>query len=418
MTLEKFRRLVITACLILFAGYVGFRFGQKKIITVSQDASVPSPIVTVSRTSPPANREVDFSIFWDVWDRLEQRYLDKKALDPQKMVYGAVSGMVASLADPYTVFLPPKDNAGFKDDLNGSFEGIGAQLGSKDDKIIVIAPLKGQPAEKMGIRPGDWIIKVNGEDTAGWTVPQAVTKIRGPNLTKVTLTIMHENSQTAVEIEVTREKITIKSVEYEVKQSTSETCKLRNCPNVGYIKLSRFGDATNTEWNQSINEVKSNIRSSPKISGIILDLRNNSGGYFQSAIYVASEFIRSGVVVLQENSDGTKETFNVNRQGNLLDIPLVVLINKGSASASEIVAGALKDHKRAVLIGETSFGKGTVQSPEDLPDKSGIHITTARWILPSGEWIHGKGIKPDTEVKTSTGSADLQLEKAIEELTK
>lgn len=413
MNSSSIRKLIFVIILLVVTAGFSYRLGQKNFKQGSIQVQVKSQVV---HTTPPANREVDFTLFWDVWSKLEKSYLDKKAIDPQKMVYGAISGMVAALGDPYTVFLPPKENQGFKNDLNGTFEGIGAQLGSKDDKIVVIAPLKGQPADIAGIKAGDWIIKVNDEDTFGWTVPQAVNKIRGPQGSEVKLTILHEGSQNQIEIKVTRDKINIKSVEFEVKTSQSEACKNQTCPAVGYLKLSRFGDQTNDEWNAGVTNVRARLTTAPKLKGLIFDLRNNSGGYFQSAIHVASEFLNKGVVVIQENSDATRETFSVKRVGNLLDVPLVVLINKGSASAAEIVAGALKDHGRGRLIGETTFGKGSVQTPEELPDGSGLHITTAHWIMPKGDWINGKGIKPDIEVKSGSDSADLQLERAIEEL--
>ena len=222
-----------------------------------------------------------------------------------------------------------------------------------------------------------------------------------------------------MDISVTRDKILLKSVEFEIKTAGDEACKTSACPEVGLIKLNRFGDTTNDEWSQVVSQARASLNQSPPIKGLVLDLRNNPGGYFQSSINIASEFIKTGVVVVQENSDGTRETFSVTKVGELLDVPLVVLINKGSASAAEIVSGALRDHKRATLIGEKTFGKGSIQTPEDLADGSGIHITTARWILPNGEWINGTGIKPDIEVKNSdsSASADLQLEQAIQELT-
>ena len=191
-----------------------------------------------------------------------------------------------------------------------------------------------------------------------------------------------------------------------------------NCHSVAYIRLSRFGDQTNDEWNQAVAEIRA-LLSENKVKGIILDVRNNPGGYLQSAIYIASEFIKNGVVVKQENSDETVETYSVSRVGNLLEVPLVVLINQGSASASEILSGALRDHDRAQLVGETSFGKGSIQTPEDLPGGSGIHITTARWLLPKGDQINEKGIKPQFEVKSATDAAalDPQFEKAYELLT-
>ena len=412
--LQNIRKLALILALVLLSGNVGYRLGQKQVqFTLTKEKKI------VINASPPPNRNVDFSLFWDVWSRLEQRYLQQDKIDPQKMVYGAISGMVGSLGDPYTVFLPPKDNSDFKEDLNGTFEGIGAQLGAKNDKIVVIAPLKDHPAEKAGIQAGDWIIKVNGEDTFNWTVPQAVGKIRGPKGTSVTLSIVHEGESNPVDISVTRDKILLKSVEFEIKTAGDEACKTSACPEVGLIKLNRFGDTTNDEWSQVVSQARASLNQSPPIKGLVLDLRNNPGGYFQSSINIASEFIKTGVVVVQENSDGTRETFSVTKVGELLDVPLVVLINKGSASAAEIVSGALRDHKRATLIGEKTFGKGSIQTPEDLADGSGIHITTARWILPNGEWINGTGIKPDIEVKNSdsSASADLQLEQAIQELT-
>lgn len=414
LNLRKIRNIALLLALILVVGNVSYRLGQRNL-----NLSVPSLKQVVVGTATPQDRDVEFSLFWDVWGRLEKRYIDKGKLDPQKMVFGAISGMVAALGDPYTVFLPPKENEEYKQDLNGSFEGIGAQLGAKDDKIVVIAPLKGHPAENAGVLAGDWIVKVNDEETFGWTVPQAVTKIRGKKGTAVTLTLMREGREKPLELSIVRDTIIVKSVEFEVKETGVE-CNQAICPQVAHLKLIRFGDKTNDEWNEAVTQVRQKLAGKSTVSGVILDLRNNPGGYLQSSIYIAAEFLKRGVIVVQENSDGTRETYSVNRVGSLLDVPLVVLINKGSASAAEIVAGALKDHKRAKLVGETTFGKGSIQTPEDLPDGSGVHITTARWILPEGEWIDGKGIKPDFEVKNleATDAADLQLERAIEELLK
>lgn len=413
ISLKTIRTWVFLVIFALLCGNIGYRMGVRGVtFGVS-----PERQIVINAETPP-DREVDFSLFWDVWGRLEQKYLDKTKLDTQKMVHGAISGMVSSLGDPYTVFLPPKENEDFKGDLSGEFEGVGAQLGSKEEKIIVIAPLKDHPAEKAGIRAGDWIVQVNGEDTFGWTVPQAVSKIRGPKGSSVTLQVLSEGEEKPRDLKVTRDTITIKSVEVEFRTSTGCT---ENCSEVAYIKLARFGDQTNDEWGQVVSSIRSRQNTS-KLAGVVLDMRNNPGGYFQSAIHIASEFIKNGVVVIQENSDGTRETFSVTRVGSLLDIPLTVLINKGSASASEIVAGALRDHNRGKLVGEKTFGKGSVQQPEDLPDGSGIHITTARWIMPKGEWINGTGIKPDIEVLPPEGTAsaelDPQLDRAILELSK
>ncbi len=402
-TLKQVRTFFFLLALVVVSGGVGYRLGSgQSVVSVTPEKKV------VINSTIPSGRTVDFALFWDVWKRLEQSYIDKKALDTQKMVWGAISGMVSSLDDPYTLFLPPKENKEFKDDLGGNLEGIGAQLGLKDKRIVVIAPLKGTPAQRAGILPGDYILKVNNTDTVGWTVPEAVTKIRGPKGTKVALTIFHEGATAETELEIMRDAILIPSVEWDIKTASG------SAERVAHLRLSRFGDQTNTEWDKAIKE----INTAPNLSGVVLDVRNNPGGYLQGAVYIASEFIDSGVVVAQENSDGTQETYSVTRAGKMLKNPLVVLINKGSASAAEILAGALRDHKRAKLVGENSFGKGSVQSPEDLPGGSGLHITTAKWLLPGGEWINGKGIKPEIEVKNDVQdpTRDLQLEKAIEDL--
>jgi carboxyl-terminal processing protease len=344
------------------------------------------------------------------------------------MVWGAISGMVQSLGDPYTVFLPPQQNKEAKEDLGGLFEGIGAQLGVNDKKIVVIAPLKGTPAESAGIKAGDWIVKVDGKETAGWTLPEAVSKIRGPKGTKVTLTIVHREEEKSVEVSVTRDKILVKSVESWVKdiKDIKEIKEINNLKGtVAYLRLLRFGDQTNAEWEKAVQEI-SNFNSpvggqSPSsLNGLILDLRNNPGGYLQGAVFITSEFLKEGVIVKQENASGAHQTYSVSREGKFLRIPLVVLINKGSASASEIVAGALKERGRAKLVGETTFGKGSIQEAQDLKGDAGLHITNAKWLLPSGRSVNGTGIDPDVKIEddTKTENIDEQLEKAVEVLVK
>jgi carboxyl-terminal processing protease len=414
--MKLIQKLCIWVAIIAISANVGYRMGKK------QPAAAATPTVeedhrAVANTAPPQTQNVDFALFWDVWNRLQEKYVDKTKLNTQKMVDGAISGMVSALGDPYTLYLPPKENTSFKSDLNGTFEGIGAELGAKDEHIIVISPLKDSPAEKAGIKPGDAIVKVNDAETSGWTVPQAVEKIRGPKGTSVKLTVFHEGGNQTQDVNVIRDTILVKSVEVSTKTQL-ENCT-DNCAKVALVKLSRFGDQTNDEWNKAVADTRQ-LLDGGGVKGVVLDLRNNPGGYLQSAIYIASEFIKSGVVVQQENSDSSRETYSVTRVGNLLDVPLTVLINKGSASAAEILSGALHDHTRAKLIGETSFGKGSIQTPEDLPNGAGLHITTARWITPNGAQINGKGITPDFEVKSATDPAkfDPQLERAIEELGK
>lgn len=346
--------------------------------------------------------------FSKVLDILQKKYVDKQKINQEKLYYGAIKGAVASLNDPYTFFLTPEENKQSKDDLQGKFEGIGAQLGLKNGRIIVIAPLKNSPAEKSGVKAGDFINAVDSEKTAGWTLNQAVSKIRGPKRTKVKLTLERNNKELTVDI--IRDEIHVSSVELSYKN------------NVAILKLNQFGENTNDEWDKAVDEIKSQY-DQKKIKGMILDLRDNPGGYLQSSIYIASEFLTIGKIVVKQQSVNQSLNYYVERNGRLLDIPLVVLINQGSASASEILAGALRDYKRAKLVGEKSFGKGSVQEAIDLDKGAGIHITVAKWILPNGDWINEKGIKPDIEVKneideknTLTPDNDKQLDTALKVL--
>lgn len=416
---SRIRSFVLAVAFFLLAGGIGYRLGQQGA-TVSV---TPDRRLVINQTQP-VSVTTDFSLFWDVWQRVFQYYIDAKDIEPQKLVEGAIRGMVNAVGDPYTTFLPVKENNEFKQDLGGQFEGIGAQLGLKDNHIIVIAPLKGTPAEKAGIKPGDWIIKVNDEDTVGWTIPQAVTKIRGPRGTKVSLQILHTSSDKPADITITRDTILVPSVDSwmktagEVTEITGlpEFTKLKNLKGtVAYLHLSRFGDHTNEDWDKAVNEIKGKVANG-SVRGLIFDLRNNPGGYLDGSVWIASEFLEKGTVVSQVNSDGSKQDYPVVRRGRLLDIPMVVLINQGSASAAEIVSGALRDYARGKLVGETSFGKGSVQTPQELTGGGALHVTTGKWLLPKGDWIHKKGITPDVLVKMEdyTASTDAQLAKAIE----
>ncbi|MDP1722496.1 MAG: S41 family peptidase [Candidatus Gottesmanbacteria bacterium] len=422
---SSIRKYVILFAFLILAGGIGYNLGQRKAgVSVTGDKRI-----VINQESAKDTTPVDFSLFWDVWQRMFRYYIDAAGLDTQKMVWGAISGMVASAGDPYTVFLPPKENKDVKEDLAGEFEGIGAQLGMKDSRIIVIAPLKGTPAERAGIKPGDYILKVDDVDTVGWTVPQAVTKIRGVGGTSVKLNILHDNSQKPVDMTITRQTILVPSVESWVKKvreiteisGTADAAKLDASKMVAYIRLSRFGDHSNEDWDKTVAEILDKQRTNGPLAGLIFDLRNNPGGYLDGSVFIASEFIKSGVVVSQKNSDGTKQDYPVDKKGKLLDIPLVVLVNRGSASAAEIVAGALRDYKRATIVGETTFGKGSVQTPQELRGGAGLHITTGKWLLPKGETIAKVGVKPDIEVKLDdayTATTDAQLAKAVEVLLK
>ncbi|MEX0616914.1 MAG: S41 family peptidase [Candidatus Woykebacteria bacterium] len=376
-------------------------------IWVGQSVVLPfggsRPVLNLTNTQTPSNVRVDFAPFWDVWQKASEEYLDKGKVDPQKLLYGAISGMVRAIGDPYTVFLDPDQNQAFLDNLSGTYEGVGIELGSREGRLVVIAPLEGTPSEKAGVRAGDVILAIDGEDTSDMTVPEAVQIIRGEAGKKVKL-LLQRKGKSPFEIEMTREKISVKSVRVAIKQD------------VAVLKLSRFGDNTNTDWDEAVNKVVTG-----NYKKVILDMRNNPGGRLDQSIYIAGEFLPKGAVVLiQEDSKGGRTSLTSNRDGRLREVQLIVLINEGSASASEIVAGALRDNKKTKLLGEKTFGKGTIQKVDDFQDGSGLHITTAKWLTPSGTWVNEKGLSPDVEVKMTEKDfekgADPQLARALKAL--
>lgn len=412
MKLKSIRNLAVFGIvLVLFFG-AGYWFGQNDVKVAWSNL----PKINVVGKNPPKDRTVDMSQMWDVWNMLDRMFIDKDKVDAQKMVHGAISGMVAALGDPYTVFLPPVQNKESKEELSGSFEGIGAQLGVKDKRIIVVAPLSGMPAEAAGIKAGDWIIKVDGKETSGWSLPEAVSKIRGPKGTTVALNILHKDGVKPIDVEIVRNTIRVESVNWKAVESTASG----SLKKAVYLRLSRFGDETTTEWDRSVSQINAYLATQSGSLGLVLDLRNNPGGYLKGAVYIASEFLSDGLVVTQANSDQTSQKYEVNKKGNLLKIPLVVLVNGGSASASEIVAGALQARKRAILVGEKTFGKGSVQEVVDLSGGAGLHVTVSKWLLPDGRWINGTGLEVDDKIEfdEKQPEKDLQLEKAIEILNK
>jgi carboxyl-terminal processing protease len=405
MIKKNFTNFILVLSLAIFLFGSGYRIGEYKEREKFSRRLNLTPSTTIETTNQP---KIDFSLFWDVWDELEKKYIDKKKIEPKKMLYGAIKGMVASLNDPYTFFLTPDENQKTKDDLQGKFEGIGAQLGLKDNRIVIIAPLKNSPAEKAGLLAGDFINKVDGQPTSNMTLNEVVSKIRGKKGTKVRLTV--ERDKKEKEIGIIRDQIDVPSVELSFEKE-----------NIAHLKVNQFGDNTYDEWDKAVSEIVDK-----KAKGILVDLRDNPGGYLEGAVYLASEFLPKGtLIVRQESTTYSNKDYRSIRDGRLKNIPVVILINKGSASASEIFAGALRDHKRATLVGEKSFGKGSVQEALDLKESAGLHLTVAKWILPNGDWINGKGLDPEIKVvneisegNTLTKENDRQLEKAIEILLK
>jgi len=426
--------------LILIAFFGGYYFGVNKI---SLEWKSYKPVLSISSKEPPPSlSSLDFSNFWAVWQSLENNYYDKSKLDAIKMLNGAISGLVESVGDPYTIYLPPVSNNDFKQGLAGQFQGIGAELGIKDKKIIIIAPLSDSPAQKAGIKAGDLVLKVDDVSTEGWTLSQTVSKIRGPKGTAVTLSVLHKDppagrtgSKNPQDIKITRDLIVVKSVDGFIKKvadiehiKLTSILKAAENDEVIYLKLSQFGDSTNKDWLSLVNKLNLKVANNPALTGqgknfkgIVLDVRNNPGGYLTDAVFIASEFLREGTpVVIEETGGGERSIFRTSRRGLFINTPIVILINKGSASASEIVSAALRDNGRAKLVGETSFGKGTIQQAEDLGNGAGLHITIAKWLTPNGTWVNGKGLSADIQVALDPKdqTRDSQLEKAIEELVK
>ncbi len=423
------------ALIVILTFVLGWQLGHRDYKLAISDYK---PSFKVINQAPPAGSEsIDFKLFWQTWDLISEKYIDKTALDPQKLYYGAIQGMVAAIGDPYTVFLPPQAQKVTKEQLSGEFDGVGIQLGySKDKRLVVIAPLKGTPADKAGVKPGDLILKIDDKDTTSLSLPEAVSLIRGNKGSSVKLNLLAESDSKPRDVLLTRDTITVKSVAVETKQTkpapttnvssgttpsssgnqadktpSDENSKTtKSGKSVAYIRLSSFGEKTKTEWDSAVSDA---LAKAPQ--GIIIDVRNNPGGFLDAAVYIASEFLDGGTVVIQQDYQGQKVIQSVLRAGKMLKLPLVILINKGSASASEILAGAIQDRKRGTLVGDQSFGKGTIQSAEDLPQGTGIHITTAKWLTPNERWIHTVGLTPDVKVEMGDDpKLDKQLDKALE----
>lgn len=351
---------------------------------------------------PP--EEIDFSLLWQTLHELEEKFVNKSALDIQKMIYGAISGMVKSLEDPYTVFLNPEDTKRFSDDIKGSFEGVGMEISIRKGQLQVIAPLEGTPAQKAGLRAGDKIIKVDDTLTIDLTIDEAVNLIRGEKGTEVILTIYRQDWENTREIKIIRGIIEIPSLKWEIKDD-----------NVAYLQLYQFSEKANFDFREAAIE----ILASP-CKKIILDLRNNPGGYLEVAQNIAGWFLEKEKIVVIEDFGGKQEQqiYKANGTASLAEYPIVILINQGSASASEILAGALRDNRDILLVGEKSFGKGSVQELKMLKGDSSLKVTIAKWLTPKGESITDKGLEPDVEVEITeedyTEERDPQLDKAIE----
>ena len=399
---ERKKIISIVAVIALSLSALGFSYlaGYKTARTEKQVVEIKG----VSDINPGSDVDADFSIFWQAWSKIKENYLRGTDVKDQDMVYAAIKGLAENLGDPYTTFFSPEEASKFNEDISGQFGGIGAELESVDGHIVVVAPMKGTPAEKAGLKPKDIVVKANDVDLLGKDTTEAVKIIRGEPGTKVTLTILREGVTGTKEIVITREIISVPAVEWEMRDG-----------DILYLKLHNFNENAYSAFNRAMLEISG--KEKPK--AMVLDLRNNPGGYLEISVDIAGWFIEQGKVIVREKYASGEETEFKARGNNALGkMPLVVLTNEGSASAAEILAGALRDHKGVKTVGEKTFGKGTVQTLEELSDGSLLKITIANWLTPKGSVIDKQGISPDIEVKFTEedvkNGKDAQLEKALE----
>ncbi|MDQ5950996.1 MAG: carboxyl-terminal processing protease [Patescibacteria group bacterium] len=421
-SLSFLRTLLVSTLLILLGSVVQYRYNLVerlpfKLISQQQRAARDVDPSTISNllNPQPVDEEfenLDFNVFWQAWKMLEEYYVEPEKIETSKMIDGAVGGMTASIGDPYTMYLPREDKIRTGEDLAGAFFGVGIELGYVEGVLAVIAPLSGTPAERAGIQPGDLILNIKDEQksvdesTNNMAITHAVDLIRGPRNSSITLTMFRKNNgNEPFDVTLQREEIIVKSVELNFVEESGKRA--------AHIKLSKFGERTMDEWDVAVQQI---LQQRGSIDGVVLDMRNNPGGFFDDAIEISSDFIPSGVVVSQKGRTEDK-SFKVSGNARLKGIPLVVLVNGGSASASEIVAGALRDQLGTKLVGQKTFGKGTVQDRRELTNGGALHITIARWMMPGGEWIHDEGIPVAVEVQDNQETEqDEMLQTAIQNL--
>lgn len=381
---------------VLIALAFGIFIGRY-IIPVGSTA--PAPQLNISAEG---KRQFVFPAFWEAWDALHNQYIGD--LDDKDLFYGAVAGMVRAVGDPYTVFTDPEDSKQFRETLEGQFSGVGIEIGVRGGLVRVIAPLEGSPAQQAGVEAGDIVVAVDDEPiTPDSTIDEVVQAIRGPRGTEVKLTVARQtDTETETQdITITRDTITVESVTLDRLEG-----------NVAHVRISSFNGDTAEQFDTIARQLAAS-----RPDGIVLDVRNNPGGFLQTAVDIASYFLEPGTLVVTEQGE-TKTTHTTRGTPRLRDIPLVIVINKGSASASEIIAGALADQLTTPIIGEQSFGKGSVQELVAFKDGSSLRVTVAKWFTPNGRSIDDEGIEPTHSVEDNDETEeDEQLQAAIEELT-
>ncbi|MFA6304669.1 MAG: S41 family peptidase [Patescibacteria group bacterium] len=395
--------------LLIVAFFIGMTIGLNKQVSANSPESNSvngGQVLNTDNLPDYLAKDVNFKNFWKVWDIIKTKYIDRDKITDTQLFYGALRGSVEALGDPYSVFLNPEGSKEFNDELQGKFEGIGAEIGIRDERLTVISPLADSPAEKAGLKPLDKVMAIDDKDTTNMPLDQAIKLIRGDKGTDVTLSIAHQGSDEIKKITITRDTIKIKSVTYQDKNGFA------------LIKISNFNADTNSLFLEAINQA---IKTSPK--GVILDLRNNPGGYLDTAVAISGYWLSKGEVVVKEDFGDPELNQDYSSSGlaQLSNYKTVILVNGGSASASEIVAGALQDYKLATVVGEQTFGKGSVQELEKLSDGSSVKVTIARWLTPLGRTIDKNGITPDEVVKLTEedykANKDPQMDKALEILS-
>jgi carboxyl-terminal processing protease len=369
---------------------------------LSQESTPPPTGTTIPVPTPSDEVEALFEPFWAAWEIIHEEFVDQP-VDDTEMMRGAIKGMLDALEDEHTTYMNPDDYMQANMQLDGSYEGIGAWVDPDAEYLTIVSPMKDSPAERAGLRPGDEIVAVDGEDMSGIDGNIVIRRVLGPAGTTVRLTIRREGEPEVFDVEIVRERIVIPVLESEMLEG-----------DIAYIYLSQFNNDATNDLRTALDTL---MAQNPR--GLILDLRLNGGGFLMTAIEVASEFIGEGVIMVEQFGDGSEQVHEADPGGLATEIPLIVLVNGGSASASEIVAGAIQDYERGLLVGETTFGKGSVQNWIALPgDNGAVRVTIARWYTPDGRQIHQIGLTPDVEIipteEDIEADRDVQLEKALD----